>query len=212
MGGARMAVGGSSDWSAPEAVSSPAVGRSNAWRAHGPVRRCFRSVCWWWRWVAGVWEFSTSGLEMSMVFLWLGVSFLLLVRLEERRRRAVPAAVVIGLGTLIRPELALGSVVFMIALVAVIAAPGWSGRPRRLARYGLPIASAVALPFSSRSSAPATTPCWSPTPRWPSRRCRLVVPGVHLPVELRGSLHVVVAPGTGGPLGRRPGTLLVAAG
>ena len=25
--------------------------------------------------VAGVWEFATSGLEMSMVFLWLGTSF-----------------------------------------------------------------------------------------------------------------------------------------
>jgi arabinofuranosyltransferase len=96
--------------------------------------------------VAGVWEFSTSGLEMSMVFLWLGTSFLLLVRLEERRRGAVPAAVVIGLGTLIRPELALGSIVFAIALVSVIAAPGWSGRPRRLARYGLPIAAGMALP------------------------------------------------------------------
>ena len=58
--------------------------------------------------VAGVWEFATSGLEMSMVFLWLGASFLLLVRVEARRSRAVPAAVVMGLGTLIRPELALG--------------------------------------------------------------------------------------------------------
>ncbi len=96
--------------------------------------------------VAGVWEFSTSGLEMSMVFLWLGASFLLLVRLEDRRRRAVPTAVVIGLGTLIRPELALGSVVFMIALVLVVAAPGWSGKQRRLARYGLPIVASVALP------------------------------------------------------------------
>ena len=42
--------------------------------------------------VAGVWEFATSGLEMSMVFLWLGVSFLLLVRVETRRSGAVPAA------------------------------------------------------------------------------------------------------------------------
>ena len=96
--------------------------------------------------VAGVWEFATSGLEMSMVFLWLGCSFLLLVRVEARRSRAVPAAVVMGLGTLIRPELLLGSVVFMVALVAVIAAPGWSGSPRRMARCAGPVAAGLALP------------------------------------------------------------------
>jgi arabinofuranosyltransferase len=98
--------------------------------------------------VAGVWEFATSGLEMSMVFLWLGASFLLLVRVEARRDRAVPAAVVMGLGTLIRPELALGSVVFVVALLVVTAAPGWSGSRRRLARYGAPIAAALALPVA----------------------------------------------------------------
>ena len=37
--------------------------------------------------VAGVWEFATSGLEMSMVFLWLGGTFLLLVRAADRRTR-----------------------------------------------------------------------------------------------------------------------------
>jgi arabinofuranosyltransferase len=98
--------------------------------------------------VAGVWEFATSGLEMSMVFLWLGTSFLLLVRVEERRRRTWPAAAVMGLGTLIRPELALGSIVFLAALLVVIGAPGWSGSPRRLARYGGPIAAALALPVA----------------------------------------------------------------
>ncbi len=98
--------------------------------------------------VAGVWEFATSGLEMSMVFLWLGGSFLLLVRLEARRSRAVPAAVVIGLGTLIRPELALCSVVFGIALLLVMAAPGWSGPRRRVIRYGIPVAAALALPVA----------------------------------------------------------------
>jgi arabinofuranosyltransferase len=98
--------------------------------------------------VAGVWEFATSGLEMSMVFLWLGTSFLLLVRLEERRTRAVPTAVVMGLGPLIRPELALGSVVFVLALLAVVAAPGWSGTPRRVRRYAAPLAAALALPVA----------------------------------------------------------------
>ena len=69
--------------------------------------------------VAGLWEFSTSGLEMGMVFAWLGLSFWLLVRvgLDVRGRRW--CAVVIGLGTLIRPELALMTVVFLASLVGV---------------------------------------------------------------------------------------------
>jgi arabinofuranosyltransferase len=96
--------------------------------------------------VAGVWEFSTSGLEMSMVFLWLGSSFLLLVRVAARRRRAVPAAVVIGLGPLIRPELSLGAAVFLLALLAVVAAPGWAGPGGRFRRFVLPVVAALALP------------------------------------------------------------------
>ena len=35
--------------------------------------------------VAGVWEFATSGLEMGLVFLWIGLSFWLLVRVECHR-------------------------------------------------------------------------------------------------------------------------------
>jgi arabinofuranosyltransferase len=98
--------------------------------------------------VAGVWEFATSGLEMSMVFLWLGSCFLLLVRVEARRSRAVPAAIVMGLGTLIRPELALCSVVFVIALLLVVASANWSGPHRPIARYGLPVAAGLALPVA----------------------------------------------------------------
>jgi arabinofuranosyltransferase len=98
--------------------------------------------------VAGVWEFATSGLEMSMVFLWLGTSFLLLVRVEARRRRAISAAVVMGLGSLIRPELALASVVFVIALLLVIASPDWSGSPRRIVRYIGPVAAGLVLPVA----------------------------------------------------------------
>ncbi|HEY1989663.1 MAG TPA: hypothetical protein VGG43_09375 [Acidimicrobiales bacterium] len=97
--------------------------------------------------VAGVWEFATSGLEMSMVFLWLGACFWLLVNVEARRRGGTGAAVVIGLGTLIRPELGLASVVFLLALLVVMASPGWSPASGRLRRFGVPITAALGLPM-----------------------------------------------------------------
>ncbi len=98
--------------------------------------------------VAGVWEFATSGLEMSMVFLWLGLSFAALVRVERRRGRPAPAGVLVGLGVLIRPELALMSVVLLGALLVMVCSPGWSpGRSR--VRRGLGVAAAaMALPLA----------------------------------------------------------------
>jgi arabinofuranosyltransferase len=96
--------------------------------------------------VAGVWEFSTSGLEMSMVFLWIGSSYLLLVRYAARRRRALPVAFVMGLGTLIRPELALMTVVFVGALLWVMAGPGRTTRRSWVVRAMAAVAVAVALP------------------------------------------------------------------
>jgi arabinofuranosyltransferase len=96
--------------------------------------------------VAGVWEFATSGLEMSMVFLWLGVSFLALVRVEGRRSRPIASAVVMGLGPLIRPELGLAAAVFLAALAVVIAAPGWSPASGRLRRFGGPVGAALVIP------------------------------------------------------------------
>jgi arabinofuranosyltransferase len=96
--------------------------------------------------VAAVWEFSTSGLEMGMVFGWIGLSFWLLVRTEERRASAARCALVMGLGTLIRPELILMSVVFLLGLGFVIASPGWRGPRRFWSRWLLPFAAAVSVP------------------------------------------------------------------
>jgi len=100
--------------------------------------------------VAGVWEFSTSGLEMSMVFAWLGISFLMLVGVERSRSRPLPAAAVMGLGTLIRPELALGSLVFLAALLVIIASSksNWSGPPSWWLRFGAPVLVFIALPLA----------------------------------------------------------------
>ncbi len=99
--------------------------------------------------VAGVWEFATSGLEMSMVFLWLAAGLAALVRVERRRSKPVWTAVLLGLGPLIRPELAPAAVVLLVALGVVMAAPGWSGPASRARRYGVPLAAALALPLAS---------------------------------------------------------------
>ena len=77
-----------------------------------------------------------------MVFLWLGARFLVLVRVEARKRRPTAAAFLLGLGPLIRPELGLASVVFVVALLLVVASPGWSGSPGRLRRFGAPVVAA----------------------------------------------------------------------
>ncbi|MDA8057577.1 MAG: hypothetical protein M0032_06325 [Actinomycetota bacterium] len=99
--------------------------------------------------VAGVWEFATSGLEMSMVFLWFATGLLALVRVEARRSRPVWTAVLLGLGPLIRPELAPAAGVLLVALGIVMTAPDWSGPMSRLRRFGVPLAAALALPCAS---------------------------------------------------------------
>ena len=99
--------------------------------------------------VAGVWEFATSGLEMSMVFLWFATGLLALVRIEARRAKPLWTAFLLGLGPLIRPELAPAACVLLAALGVVMAAPGWSGPASRLRRFGVPLAAALALPFAS---------------------------------------------------------------
>jgi arabinofuranosyltransferase len=124
-------------------LSGRAVQRLGATRSDGlvvPIGLVIFSV------VAGVWEFATSGLEMGLVFLWVGLSFWLLVRTEERRDSAVLCAFVVGLGTLIRPELVLMSVVYLVALGVVVSSHSWRGPTSLWRRYGLPLVAAVLLP------------------------------------------------------------------
>lgn len=79
--------------------------------------------------VTVVWDFSTSGLEMGLTWLWLAVSWLGLVwaaRHDELRGwRRNGACVVLGVAPLVRPELG----VMMICLLV-----GWFvlARPRRI--------------------------------------------------------------------------------
>jgi arabinofuranosyltransferase len=95
--------------------------------------------------VAVVWDFSTSGLEMGLVFLWLAASWWVLVSTARAEtmtdRRRFGFGVVLGLAPLVRPELTLTMVCFLVAWFALV-------RPRRVrfdlaAIFALPVAYQV---------------------------------------------------------------------
>jgi arabinofuranosyltransferase len=88
-----------------------------------------------------MWIFASGGLETGLVFTWLGACFWLLVDwARSGRRLRAPGAILIGLGWIVRPELAVYSVAFVaLVLLAQWRGDGW---PRRL---GL-LAIALALP------------------------------------------------------------------
>jgi arabinofuranosyltransferase len=74
------------------------------------------------------WDFASSGLETGLSFAWLGLSFWALVAIHAARAggsTAVPrggfaaTAVLIGLGPLVRPDLAIFSAGFLVVLIAV---------------------------------------------------------------------------------------------
>jgi arabinofuranosyltransferase len=86
------------------------------------------------------WDFATSGLETGLSVGWIGLSWWLLVRARDglRLRGLLAVAALYGLGPLVRPDLALVTVVFGGALL-VVAWPG--GR-----RLPLVLAVAAAVP------------------------------------------------------------------
>lgn len=93
------------------------------------------------------WDFVTSGLEESMVFCWLGLCFWLLSRIHRPdpdtvqapgRARHV-AAFVIGLGWLVRPDMALVTIALLPALLVITR----TARPRQILTE---VAIAGALP------------------------------------------------------------------
>ena len=80
------------------------------------------------------WDFGTSGLETSLTFCWIAACFWALARRWVNRPRAPlsatrpwPVPVLIGLGVLIRPDLALVSLVFGVMLLCQSEAPGSVG-------------------------------------------------------------------------------------
>jgi arabinofuranosyltransferase len=87
------------------------------------------------------WDYATSGLEDSLTFCWLGLTWWLLTGLSRgSRRRATWSALVAGLGWLVRPDMALATVFFLVAIWFAVQ-PGW----RRAAALA---AVAVAVPLA----------------------------------------------------------------
>jgi arabinofuranosyltransferase len=86
-------------------------------------------------------SYASSGLENGLTTLWIGAWYLALLRAADSTngRAAVPAAVLIGLGPLVRPDLAVMSVVAGVALLFL-------DRPRCLRRAGMLIAVGLTLP------------------------------------------------------------------
>jgi arabinofuranosyltransferase len=87
-----------------------------------------------------VWDFSSSGLESGLAFCWLGVSLLLMQRWAAGGRIAV-TAVVVGLGPLIRPDLALVTLLLVAVIQVGTREVPWSWRCKAAgAALALPVA------------------------------------------------------------------------
>ncbi len=88
-----------------------------------------------------VWDYATSGLESGLQSFWLGTCWWLLVRSRSqlRPRMLMVISMVIGLGPLVRPELGIVTILFLVA-VLINAEPGRKGML-------LNVCAAGALPF-----------------------------------------------------------------
>ncbi|CAA9261531.1 MAG: Possible arabinofuranosyltransferase AftB [uncultured Acidimicrobiales bacterium] len=74
--------------------------------------------------IPAFWDFSSSGLETGLSFLWLGTSGWALAvaagQLRTGMRRPLATAALLGLGPLVRPDLALVALPLLIALLVAI--------------------------------------------------------------------------------------------
>ncbi|MEV0318950.1 hypothetical protein ACIBKX_05415 [Streptomyces sp. NPDC050658] len=86
-----------------------------------------------------VWDFATSGLETGLATCWIAGAWLLLVT----RPYSVVSSVVIGLGPLVRPDLALVSVVFLGAQWLMVRPSRWAALGGLGAALALPVAYEV---------------------------------------------------------------------
>ena len=94
--------------------------------------------------VAPVWSLTTMGLETGLTFFWLGCCLAILVRWTSAPDSRVSrlGLMVLGFGMLIRPELTLDSMVFIVAILLI------DKSERSLRSRVRIIAWAAALPFA----------------------------------------------------------------
>ena len=86
-------------------------------------------------------DFATSGLETGLISLWLGGTWWMVVRRAiGDTERSWPVALVLGLGPLVRPDMALFSAIAFAALLFL----AWRGWPRMLGLFAV----AGALPLA----------------------------------------------------------------
>ncbi|HEY5171545.1 MAG TPA: hypothetical protein VIK54_07445 [Acidimicrobiia bacterium] len=98
-----------------------------------------------------MWDFSTSGLETGLCFAWLGACFWALAVRYDRHRSDPTAArtrppawlcILIGLGPLVRPDFAIYSATFIVAMLVIDPGENWADRARALiAVFVVPVAS-----------------------------------------------------------------------
>ncbi|MEI7891598.1 MAG: hypothetical protein WCI05_00820 [Myxococcales bacterium] len=103
-----------------------------------------------------VWDFLSSGLENGLSYFWIGVTSAATSRLARlsddfplhvtRRAPLLRAAVVTGLGPLVRPDLALAALLFLAVLLA-IAMRGREQKGRRTIAVAV-VATAAAAPLT----------------------------------------------------------------
>lgn len=72
------------------------------------------------------WDFVTSGLEDSLIFCWLGLTWYLTAGLtRDSRGRATGAAFVAGLSWLVRPDQAVAGILFLAAAWLIVRPDRW---------------------------------------------------------------------------------------
>lgn len=78
--------------------------------------------------VPAMWDFATSGLETGLAFAWLGATFFLLARLQRAGRTRWWVPMFVGFGPVLRPDFALFSAAFGVAML--VAQPERGALPR----------------------------------------------------------------------------------
>ena len=100
--------------------------------------------------VAGVWDFTTSGLETGLVLAWMGSAWWMLVRARDGHGRIGWAALVAGLGFTIHPDLVLVSLPLGAALVCLVVSRSRRDQvPFRWRKLIVPVVAFAALPMAS---------------------------------------------------------------